>query len=55
MVTQKSIRSWKQAKHIAYETKGLEGSPGIWVELRESHVERLKDTHREIIERKENV
>jgi len=42
-------------KCVAYEMKSLEGSPGITVELREGHVEFLKDAHREIMKRKGDV
>jgi len=46
---QKGRRSGTKTKHVTHEPKGLEGGPCVWVELRRGNVERLKDTHREVI------
>jgi len=39
-------------KNVAYQAKGLKERPSVWMKLRRSHVERLKDAHREVVKRK---
>jgi len=55
IIAQKGARSGGQTIDITYQTKGLKRRRGIQVELGRSHIERLKDAHREIIKRKGNV
>lgn len=38
-----------KAHNIAQQAKGLEGHPGVWMDLGGSYVERLKDAHCEFV------
>jgi len=38
-----------KAHNFAQQAKGLEGRPGVWMNLGGSHVERPKDTHCEFV------
>ena len=42
-------------EHIANEAESLNRRPGVWMQLGRSHVERPKDTNREIIKREKDV
>jgi len=55
VIAKKGGRSGRQMKGITYQTKGLKRRPSVWVELSGSHVERLKDVHREIIKGERNM
>jgi len=48
-ITQKARRSRMKMKNVTNQAEDLNGRPCVWMKLCGSHVERLKDVHREVI------
>jgi len=49
VIRKKTRRSEMKTHYITQQAKGLEGRPGVWMNLGGSHVEHLKNAHYEFI------